>query len=82
MAYLSIVTGTGVVVPLDRALPPNEIESLIERSEVKAIFYSGKYNETMDAIRKAGNSKINYFISMDLNEKTELCGDCQQSTHS
>ena len=69
LAYLSIVTGTGVVVPLDRALTPNEIESLIERSEVKAIFYSSKYNETMDAIRVAGKSKIKYFISMDLEQK-------------
>ena len=69
LAYLSIATGTGVVVPLDRALPPNEIESLIMRSEVKAIFYSSKYNETMDKIREAGNSKIKYFISMDLDEK-------------
>ena len=70
LAYLAIATGTGVVVPLDRALPPNEIESLIERSEVKAIFYSSKYNETMDEIREAGKSKIKYFISMDLTEKS------------
>ena len=28
VAYLSIVAGTGVVVPLDKALPENEIESL------------------------------------------------------
>ena len=38
VAYLAIVTGTGVVVPLDKALPENEIESLIIRSEVEAIF--------------------------------------------
>jgi len=70
LAYLAIATGTGVVVPLDRALPPNEIESLIERSEVKAIFYSSKYNETMDKIRESGKSKIKYFISMDLSKKS------------
>ena len=70
LAYLAIATGTGVVVPLDRALPPNEIESLIERSEVKAIFYSSKYNEAMDEIREKGLSKVKYFISMDLTEKT------------
>ena len=70
LAYLAIATGTGVVVPLDRALPPNEIESLIERSEVKAIFYSSKYNEAMDTIREKGTSKIKCFISMDLTEKT------------
>ena len=70
LAYLAIATGTGVVVPLDRALPPNEIESLIERSEVKAVFYSSKYNEAMDAIRKTGKYNIKYFISMDLEQKT------------
>lgn len=70
LAYLAIATGTGVVVPLDRALPANEIESLVERSEVKAIFYSSKYNEIMDDIRKDGKFNIKYFISMDLSEKT------------
>ena len=70
LAYLAVATGTGVVVPLDRALPPNEIESLIERSEVKAIFYSNKYDETMEQIREAGKSNIKYFISMDLEQKT------------
>ena len=40
VAYLAICCGTGVVVPLDKALPGNEIESLIVRSEVEAIFYS------------------------------------------
>ena len=39
IAYLSIVCGTGIVVPLDKSLPENELKSLIERSEVEAIFY-------------------------------------------
>ncbi len=69
-AYLSIATGTGVVVPLDKALPENEIESLICRSEAKAIFYSSKYDEAMENIRINGKSDIKYFISMDLEEKT------------
>ena len=69
LAYLSIATGTGIVVPLDKALPENEIESLICRSEVKAIFYSKKYDEVMEKIRKSANSKIKYYISMDLEQK-------------
>lgn len=71
LAYLSIATGAGVVVPLDKALPGNEIESLICRSEVKAIFYSKKYDEIMDRIRAAANTNIKYFISMDLEQKTD-----------
>ena len=69
VAYLAIVAGTGVVVPLDKALPDNEIESLILRSEVDAIFYSNKYNEVMKSIKEKGNSHIKYFISMDLDKK-------------
>ena len=69
LAYLSIAIGTGIVVPLDKALPENEIESLICRSEVKAIFYSKKYDEVMEKIRKSANSKIKYYISMDLEQK-------------
>ena len=71
VAYLAICCGTGVVVPLDKALPGNEIESLIIRSEVEAIFYSEKYNEVMAKIQKQGNTKLKYFISMDL-EKNDF----------
>ena len=62
--------GTGIVVPLDKALPNNEIENLIIRSEVEAIFYSKKYNDIMDEIKEKKNTNVKYFISMDL-EKEE-----------
>ena len=71
VAYLAIATGTGIVVPLDKALPANEIESLIVRSGAEAIFYSEKYEEIMSSIQKNGNTKLKYFISMDL-EKNEF----------
>ena len=38
LAYLATCCGTGVVVPLDKSLPANELESLIIRSGVEAIF--------------------------------------------
>ena len=71
LAYLAVATGTGIIVPLDKALPENEIESLIIRSEVEAIFYSSKYDECMAKIQKQGNTKLKYFISMDL-EKNDF----------
>ena len=70
MAYLAVATGTGVIVPLDKALPDNEIESLIIRSEVEAIFYSGKYNQIMNEIKEKKNTNVKFFISMEL-EKEE-----------
>ena len=68
LAYLSIAAGTGVVVPLDKALPENEIESLILRSQVEAILYSKKYDEIMNKLREKKNTNLKYFISMELEE--------------
>lgn len=71
VAYLAISCGTGVVVPLDKALPANEIESLIIRSQVEAIIYSEKYNEIMMDIKSRNTTDLRYYISMDLEEKKD-----------
>ncbi len=65
LAYLSIVCGTGIVVPMDKSLPANELEELIERSEVEAIFYSKKYEEIIEKIKYSENNKLKHLISMD-----------------
>ncbi len=69
-AYLSVTCGTGIVVPLDKALTEKELLSLIERSEIEAIFYTAKYTEIMEKAQKEKIGKIKYYISMDLEEKT------------
>lgn len=69
MAYLAIVNGTGVVVPLDKALPANEIESLIIRSGVEAIIYSNKYDDVMMDIKNRNTTDLRYYISMDASER-------------
>ena len=65
LAYLSVVCGTGIIVPLDKSLPANELEELIERSEVEAIFYSKKYQETIEKIKYSEKNKLKHLISMD-----------------
>ena len=70
LSYLAIAAGVGVVVPLDKALPDNELESLILRSQVEAIFYSSKYDAIMNTLREKKNTNLKYFISMDLQENT------------
>ena len=70
IAYLAVTCGTGIVVPLDKALPENEIRSLIERSGIEAICYSGKYDEIMKRAKEDGKGKLKSLINMDL-EKHE-----------
>lgn len=71
IAYLSIVCGTGIVVPLDKALPENELESLIERSEIEAIFYSKKYEDILTKIKYNENNKLKHLISMNNTKNTD-----------
>ena len=69
LAYMAIACGTGIVVPLDKMLPANELETLIVRSGVEAIFYSNKYDDVMQDIRKRQTTDLRYYISMDLEKK-------------
>ena len=71
IAYLSIVCGTGTVVPLDKSLPQNELEKVIERSGVEAIFYSNKYDDVLENIVRRGIGSLKTLISMDLKEHKE-----------
>lgn len=71
IAYLSIVCGTGIVVPLDKSLPANELELLIERSDIEAIFYTKKYSEIIQNIRLSEKNKLKHLISMDNDENGE-----------
>lgn len=66
IAYLAITCGTGIVVPLDKSLPDNELKRLIERSEIEAIFYSQKYEERLQKIILNNTGKLKHLISMDL----------------
>ncbi len=65
LTYLSVVTGVGVIVPLDKELPAEEIENLLNRSDAKAVVFSKKLR-TQFAEIKAGLKRVNYFIDMDL----------------
>ncbi len=69
ISYLAVVNGTGIVVPLDKELPENEIQNLLVRSEADAIIYSGSKKEQIESIAgKIGS--VRYFIGMDT-EKSE-----------
>ena len=67
VSYLAVVNGTGVIVPLDKELPPNEIELLLDRSKADAIIYAGSIKEKVEILTKKDTS-LRYFISMDAEE--------------
>lgn len=63
VSYLAITTSNMVVVPLDKSLPPNEIEALIKRSSVEAVIFDKEY---LDVFKKIFNDNN---INTDGNQK-------------
>lgn len=64
MSYLAITTGVGIVVPLDKELPANEIENLLNRSKAGCIIYSSKKQEVVFEMKKKMSKDV-IFIDMD-----------------
>ena len=69
LAYLSTVNGTGIVVPLDKGLPEQEIESSLIKSKSNAIFFESSYIEIIEKIKNNNKTNITEYICMDDNEK-------------
>jgi len=64
VSYLSVVNGMGIVVPLDKELPSNEILLSLNRAKVSAIIFSPKIADKVFAIIKDVPS-IEFVIIMD-----------------
>ena len=64
-SYLAVTTSGMVVVPLDRALPDNEIENLIIRSKVEAVIFDKKYANVFLNLAISKKSNLSYYINMD-----------------
>lgn len=47
VSYMSVVCGAGVAVPVDKELPFDDIKSILEVSEAKAIIYDEKFGKKM-----------------------------------
>lgn len=70
VSYMATVNGTGVVVPLDRELPYQEIVNLLKRAEVSAVIYSNKVEATVEqALKKVKG--IKHKINIDMGEHTK-----------
>ena len=57
-----------IVVPLDKALPDNEIESSIIRSEAEAVIFDKKYLKVFNNLMMKNNSNLKQYICMDLED--------------
>lgn len=64
LSYISILYGVGVVVPLDKGLPNQEIEDSVIRGEAEVIIFDQKYIDVIKEIKEKSSSKIKNYICM------------------
>ena len=64
VSYMAMLCGVGIAVPVDKELPSNEIENVINRSRATAVIYSTKKK---DIIKKVEDKlpNVKYFIQMN-----------------
>lgn len=74
--YMAVTCGVGVIVPLDKELPEQEILNLMRRSEAKCIVYSTRVKEKVEKIKKDLDEDICYIeMSKEKSDKEVLSYD-------
>ncbi len=63
LTYFATVCGVGVIVPLDKNLPPEEVVNLINRAEVSVVVFSKSAEKNIKKLVE-GQHNVEYLISM------------------
>lgn len=72
ISYLAVTSGNMIIVPLDKALPDNEIENLVTRSEAEVAIFDKKYVEVLKKLKKDRNVNLKMLICMDDIKDTDI----------
>lgn len=65
VGYVSTICGLGLIVPIDKSLPYEEMKKILERAELSVMITSYKYVDTMFKLKEEGLD-IPMIVLMDL----------------
>lgn len=65
LAYIAVINGVGVIVPLDKGLPEEEIEISLKKSGAEVIFCEENYVENIKNIMERQETSLKKIICMD-----------------
>ncbi len=74
VSYLAVVNGTGIVVPLDKELPENEIVTSLNRAEVTTLIFSPKLTEKVLACKDRVPT-LQHLVTMEKPEAAKSAED-------
>ena len=63
VGYMATVTGVGIIVPIDKELPAEEISNMIKRADVSVVVFSDKYFDKIKSIKDKCPS-VSLFVNM------------------
>ncbi len=70
VSYIATLIGAGLAVPVDKELPENEIENVVNRARATVVIYSSHLKEKMKAIMDKLPT-VKYFVQMKNDDKLE-----------
>lgn len=68
VSYMAALCGAGIAVPVDKELPPNELENVISRSKATVVIYSTKKKEIIKKVED-NLPRVKYFVQMNSDDK-------------
>lgn len=71
VTYMATICGVGIIVPLDKELPVNEVENLMKRSDADCIVYSSRQKEKIESLKSKLNKNVR-FIEMDKGQSDNI----------
>jgi len=84
VAYMTVICGLGVVVPVDKEIPAEEIANIARVSEASLILYSAKYEEKLaqvdEHVSRMSFDQILHLISEGAEKLREGCCDYLKSS--
>ncbi len=70
VSYMATLIGVGIAVPVDKELPENEIENVVNRAKASVVIYSSHIADKIDSIKEKLPT-VKYFIQMRNNDKLD-----------
>ena len=65
ITYFAAQTGDMVIAPMDKMLPEIEIESLVQRSSVEAVFFEKSNLEVFKRLKESKTNSLSLIVCMD-----------------
>lgn len=72
LSYTTILFGLGIVVPLDKGLPVQEVKDSIVRSNADAIIFDKKFLDVILDVKQSNISNVKEFICMNDVDNKEI----------